>query len=151
MRTPTSSRREVAESAGISKDQQVTAVRVANVPAAEFEAAIESQTPPTVTALAEMGKVSRTEFAPPDTRPPTDPTKYADVRAQRQQLDQLHRMLGACVSLEKLGNAASVAEAVKRLDVDNHDYDTVNQLYWVARFTNWVADIVSGKLKPPRP
>ncbi|PDT07875.1 hypothetical protein CO655_24960 [Rhizobium sp. M1] len=34
---PTSSRREVAEAAGMSKDQQATAVRVANVPADEFE------------------------------------------------------------------------------------------------------------------
>lgn len=39
----------------MSKDQEVQAVRVANVPSDEFEAAVESDNPPTVTALAEMG------------------------------------------------------------------------------------------------
>jgi hypothetical protein len=53
------SQREAAESAGISKHQQVQAVRVANVPAATFEAAVESDKPPTVTALADMGTKSR--------------------------------------------------------------------------------------------
>jgi hypothetical protein len=37
----------------------VTAVRVANVPAEQFEKTVESNEPPTVTALAEMGKQSR--------------------------------------------------------------------------------------------
>jgi hypothetical protein len=58
------SRREAAANAGMSKDQQVTAVRVANVPADQFEAAVESETPPTVTALAEAGKQSRVPRAP---------------------------------------------------------------------------------------
>lgn len=53
------SRREAAEQAGLSRDQQVTAVRIANVPAEEFEAAIESDKPPTVTALAEAGRKAR--------------------------------------------------------------------------------------------
>jgi hypothetical protein len=52
-------RREVAEAAGVSFGQQKTAVRVANIPAEQFEAAVESDKPPTVTALAEMGKQSR--------------------------------------------------------------------------------------------
>jgi hypothetical protein len=50
------SQREAAEAAGISEHQQLQAVRVANVPDAEFEAAVESENPTTVTALAEMGK-----------------------------------------------------------------------------------------------
>jgi hypothetical protein len=50
--------REIAESAGISKHQQVQAVRVANVPVAHFEAAIESDQPPTVTQLAALGRRS---------------------------------------------------------------------------------------------
>jgi hypothetical protein len=61
------SRREAAANAGISKDrkfpycgnfQQVTAVRVTNVPAEQFEKAVESDKPQIVTALAEMGKES---------------------------------------------------------------------------------------------
>jgi hypothetical protein len=43
----------------MSERQQVTAVRVANVPPDEFETAVESEDPPTVTALADMGKRSR--------------------------------------------------------------------------------------------
>ena len=39
---PTSeSQREIAKNAGLSKDQEVTAVRVANVPEDEFETAVE--------------------------------------------------------------------------------------------------------------
>jgi len=36
----------------MSDDQRKTALRVANVPAEEFEAAVESADPPTVTELA---------------------------------------------------------------------------------------------------
>ena len=45
----------------MSEDQQVTAVRVANVPEPEFEAAVESDKPLTVTALAEQGKSSQSK------------------------------------------------------------------------------------------
>lgn len=45
--------KEVAERVGISKHQKVQAVRVANVPEAKFEAAIEAPKPATVTRLAE--------------------------------------------------------------------------------------------------
>ncbi len=54
--TGTPSRRAAAEAAGMSKRQQVTATRVANIPAAKFEAAIESENPPSITTLAEAGK-----------------------------------------------------------------------------------------------
>lgn len=51
-------RTDAAEQAGMSKRQAVTAIRVANVPSADFERQVESETPPTVTALAEQGKKS---------------------------------------------------------------------------------------------
>lgn len=47
------SRSDAAKEAGMSKHQQVQAIRVANVPAAEFERQVESPNPPTVTKLAE--------------------------------------------------------------------------------------------------
>jgi len=50
---PTVSRRQAAKAAGLSKDQQVTATRVARIPRDEFEAAVESDDPPTVTRLLE--------------------------------------------------------------------------------------------------
>lgn len=49
-------RAEAARQAGMSERQQVTAVRVANVPADDFEKQVESPNPPTVTKLAEQGK-----------------------------------------------------------------------------------------------
>lgn len=49
------SRADAARSAGMSKHQQVQAVRVANVSAAEFERQVESENPPTVTKLARQG------------------------------------------------------------------------------------------------
>jgi hypothetical protein len=44
--------KKAAEEAGLSERQQVTAIRVASVSEAEFEAQVESDSPPTVTALA---------------------------------------------------------------------------------------------------
>lgn len=49
------SQMQAAQNAGMSQRQKETAVRVANVPEADFEGAIESDDPPTVTALAEQG------------------------------------------------------------------------------------------------
>jgi hypothetical protein len=52
-------RMQAARDAGLSRDQTVTALRVANVPKEEFERQVESDNPPTVTALAEQGKKSK--------------------------------------------------------------------------------------------
>jgi len=52
-------RSAAAREAGLSDHQRVTALRVANVPRPEFEAAVESHNPPTVTQLAERGKQTR--------------------------------------------------------------------------------------------
>jgi hypothetical protein len=48
-------RSQVAEEAGLSRNQRVTALRVATVPQADFTAAVESNTPPSVTQLAVLG------------------------------------------------------------------------------------------------
>lgn len=58
------SRADAARHAGMSRDQSITAVRVANVPADRFESAVERDAPMTVTKLAEMGKQTRVESAP---------------------------------------------------------------------------------------
>lgn len=52
-------REGAAADAGLSERQRKTALRVAAVPAPEFEAAVEGPEPPTVTALAEKGKAPR--------------------------------------------------------------------------------------------
>ncbi len=51
-------RKEAGDAAGMSDRQVKTAIRVANVPAEDFERQVESDTPPTVTKLAEQGKQS---------------------------------------------------------------------------------------------
>jgi hypothetical protein len=56
---PTFMRKDAAKEAGMSKDQAVTAIRVANVNGESFEQQIESDNPPTITNLAEQGKSSR--------------------------------------------------------------------------------------------
>lgn len=53
--TGPSSRKEAGADAGMSQRQIKTAIRVANVPAEEFERQVESPNPPTVTKLAEQG------------------------------------------------------------------------------------------------
>ena len=55
----TISRSEAAREAGLSKHQKDTALRVANVAPEVFEALVESDAPPTVTALADMGRTPR--------------------------------------------------------------------------------------------
>lgn len=56
---PPVSRAQAARDAGLSRDQKRDALRVAKIPDAEFEAAVESNHPPTVSALALQGRQSR--------------------------------------------------------------------------------------------
>jgi hypothetical protein len=61
-----SSRERARRSAGLSRRQAVTAVQVSKVPAEDFERQIESDAPPTVTALAERGKAKRDPVPEPE-------------------------------------------------------------------------------------
>lgn len=51
-------RTDVAKRNGMSEHERKTAVRLSNVPEDKFEAQVESDNPPTITALAEQGKKS---------------------------------------------------------------------------------------------
>lgn len=62
---PNISQKEAAERSGIGERQRKTAVAVASLDADQFDAAVESDTPPTVTKLAEMGKQSRPSIERP--------------------------------------------------------------------------------------
>ena len=64
-------RASVARAAGLSDDQRKTALRVAAVPREDFERQVESDEPPTVTALAEQGTKKRV-LVPLDGIPPED-------------------------------------------------------------------------------
>ena len=70
---PLSSRASAATEAGLSERQRKTALRVANVPADEFEKAVEADEPATVTALARMGTAKR---PPPDYLKGRDPNDF---------------------------------------------------------------------------
>lgn len=50
-----SPRLSAATSAGLSPDQAKQSIRVANVPQEDFDEQVESDTPPTITSLAEQG------------------------------------------------------------------------------------------------
>jgi hypothetical protein len=65
----TRTRTKAAADAGLSERQRKNALRVANVPEAEFEKAVESPNPPTVTTLAERGTTARES---PPSAPPED-------------------------------------------------------------------------------
>lgn len=56
---PPVTRTQAASNAGLSERQRKTALRIASVPAAEFEAQVEGPTPPTITQLADQGKAPR--------------------------------------------------------------------------------------------
>lgn len=53
---PSITRTSAADDAGLSERQRKTALRVANIPEQSFAEQVESDNPPTVTALAEQGK-----------------------------------------------------------------------------------------------
>jgi len=74
------SRNKIALEAGLSKRQKVTALRIASIPKDQFEALIESDNPPTVTALAEVGKKS-----------PAQTARHVG-QIVRQKLDYLHKV-----------------------------------------------------------
>jgi hypothetical protein len=57
-------RGSAAAEAGMTEHQRKTALRVANIPPDDFESAVESDAPPTVTALAEMGRRPRPSPGP---------------------------------------------------------------------------------------
>lgn len=79
-------RSEVAKRAGMSERQQVTAVRVANIPERDFAAQVESSNPPTLTELARQGTQKRE--APPD---PETWLKGRDLIAAKKSLGHAAR------------------------------------------------------------
>ena len=79
---PPVTRTQAASEAGLSERQRKNALRVANVPRDEFEEAVEGDSPPTVTALAARGTVSR-PVVPSDTS--ADPAHVAQASALLRQ------------------------------------------------------------------
>jgi hypothetical protein len=89
---PVITRTQAAKDAGISPHQARQALRVASVPADEFEDELGSDRPPTVTALAARGTISRVP-APVPPPAPASPAKVADATAM---LCQFAAFCGTC-------------------------------------------------------
>lgn len=92
---PIVTRESAAVGAGLSEHQRKTALRVATIPADEFAIAIEADSPPTVTQLAEMGTVRR------------EPSDIARI----PELDTVRRFARFCGATNAAVVAASVPEA----------------------------------------
>ena len=77
-------RKDAAADAGLSEHQRKTALRIANLPEKEFDAAVESDSPPTVTALAEEGRQTA-----PQTATPTGRVTHASDKRLRNLLAKI--------------------------------------------------------------
>lgn len=102
-------RSEVANEAGLSRHQKVTALRVASVLAIEFERAVESDKPPTVTKLAELGKLSKPQ--PLHDLGGIDPRHYARATELRGHLQRL-------VEFCKNNEPQDIASAYKQHEIE---------------------------------
>ena len=125
-----SSQRAAAASAGLSEHQQLQAVRVANVPAEAFEAAIESDDPPTVTALAEAGTKPREQ---PDLLRGRDPRKFY---AATHTIGAMQRLAEECAKYEPTFVAGGLG-----VDEAQHARDLVASIEtWLAGFVASIED-----------
>jgi len=111
---PPVTRGQAAADAGLSEHQRKTAQRIASIPAPDFEAAVESSKPPSITELAIRGTV---------TKPPVpEPTPAAPAIAQRAQslLRDLAAFCGTCdataVAVSPAIDADLMRGAVKTID-----------------------------------
>jgi hypothetical protein len=86
--------REAAEQAGMSKHQQVQAVRIASVPTAEFEKAVESSTPPTITTLAQQGVQKRAAPDPQTWLKGRDPVVFNKAMHFTAMVEEYAKALG---------------------------------------------------------
>lgn len=112
---------EAARLAGMSEHQEKQAVRVARVPEGDFEAAVESESPPTLTKLAEAG--TRNRHLDPFLSSPK-PAGFADAT---QALGRLRDFARFCSRHE--------AELVAR-GVLPHEAEEARQ--WVASIDGWL-------------
>lgn len=113
-------RSEVAKRAGMSERQQVTAVRVANIPERDFAAQVESANPPTLTELARQGTQKR--------ETPPDPETWLKGRDPKTFNAILH-MSAAIEQYAKDAEAWNLNATLQNLN----DEECVNIRRWIAR------------------
>ncbi len=118
-------RKGAADAAGLSSDQRKQALRVASIPASDFEQAIESDKPPTVSALSKRG----TKPAPHviDHLNGRDPAEFsASIRARGEMRD----MAEMC---RKITPAVAVRAA--------NAYDLDDMRKWAKTIADWITNI----------
>lgn len=115
------SRNGAAKSAGLSRDQKVTALRVASVPDDEFEDAVESEKPPTVTALAERGKRKKR---------PALPKNPAPIAKESMPVGTLLSDLGNAIAdtLAHWPDDESLAPAIRLLEEQTKYFKSMSRL-----------------------
>lgn len=121
-----------ARAAGMSRDQERQALRVARLPAADFERDIESDRPSTVVQLARLGTVKRTPIHVPDD---TVPRARAQLR-----LKALLREIEECAA--DIDAIASAPKYFGRLLLNNSVLrDQVRHAgVFIAQLQQWMAD-----------
>ena len=125
-----SSRKAAAGSAGLSERQQKTAMRVASVPKARFEAEVESDHPPTVTALAAMGK-----------KPPTWVERLNDV-GRKPGFAKATRLQGLLREFSRFcaeSDPGEVADAVLPHEADAIQSNIAAVGRWLGDFTSHIS------------
>ena len=122
------SRSDAARDAGLSERQKVTALRVANVPRDQFDKLVESDNPPTVTKLAELGKQ----------KPLVDlgKTKPKDFALATQAMATLRRFAEFCATHDPAQIAAGVT-AGEAKKVQQH-VRTIDK--WLDQFVTRIGD-----------
>ena len=100
------SRGEVAKAAGFSDHQAKQALRVAAVPAADFELQVESENPPTIAELARQGKRARPG------RPPASSAARAIVDLEGRDPEEINRALPFVSAVE------DALRVIEKLDLE---------------------------------
>lgn len=112
-------RKEVATAAGLSERQAKTAIRTANVPDTQFETLVESETPPTVTKLAELGtNPTQKPFVDLKGRSPSDFNKAIHFMAEFEEYARTVEGMNLEEMLPILSpkEAARVKRCIARID-----------------------------------
>lgn len=115
------SRDSVARDAGLSERQRKTAIRMASIPPADFNAAVESPNPPTITQLAARG----TETKP---MPPASDVRPADPAIASRALTLLRELAAFCA----VNDPAPVALACHDPDAARGHVEEIDR--WLDRF-----------------
>jgi hypothetical protein len=103
MTTSPVTRGQAATDAGLSEHQRKTALRIATVPVPEFEAAVESNQPPTVTQMAAMGTAERVQ-------PQEPPAPQADRVGAASVLTLLRELSAFCATHDAAAVAAGITD-----------------------------------------